>query len=240
MENMNQLRDLLKHELKDLHSAEEQIIEALPKMIEKANNKKLKQALQEHYKVTETQLERLDQALDMLDNDGEDSGNGFLSGLFKNSKEGEKCKAMEGLITEGEKLMKEDMSPDVSDAAIIASAQKIEHYEISSYGTVRAYAQELNLDEIEDLLKETLDEEYEADIRLTEIAESRVNPKAQGGSPSSKKRSTGRQRLQTTTPGRGRSTKSGKTSSNGRTKNSSPSRSKTNSRSSSRRKSTSR
>src|SRR4030095_7553125 len=90
----------------------------------------------------------------------------------------EKCAAMEGIITEGEKLMKEDMSPEVSDAAIIAAAHKAEHYEISSYGTARAYAQELNLKKVEGLLKQTLNEEYEADDLLTELAESRINEKA--------------------------------------------------------------
>jgi len=184
MENMNQLQDLLKHEIKDLYSAEEQIIEALPKMIEKANNKQLKKALQQHLQVTEKQKDRLEQVLEQFGEEGEESG-GIL-GIFKG---GEKCAAMEGIITEGEKLMKEDMSPEVSDAAIIAAAQKVEHYEISSYGTARTYAQELNLKKVEGLLKQTLDEEYEADDLLTELAESRINEKAisqNGGSVSSR------------------------------------------------------
>jgi ferritin-like metal-binding protein YciE len=186
MENMNQLRDLLKHEIKDLYSAEEQIIEALPKMIEKANNRNLKKALQDHLQVTKKQKGRLDDALEALNEEREEEGEGVF-GVFKGE---QKCLAMEGLISEGEKLMKEDMSPEVSDAAIIAAAQKIEHYEISSYGTARAYAQELNLDEVEELLQETLDEEYEADNLLTQLAESRVNQRASGESGSS--RQTGR------------------------------------------------
>jgi ferritin-like metal-binding protein YciE len=177
MENMNQLKDLLKHELRDLYSAEEQIIDALPKMIEKAGNNNLKKALTEHLQVTEEQKNRLDEVMEYLQDDMEEEGGGFL-GIFKGN---EKCKAMEGLISEGEKLMREDMSPDVMDAAIIAAAQKIEHYEISSYGTVRSYAQELNLDEAESLLKQTLDEEYEADDLLTELAEGRINQKAKAG-----------------------------------------------------------
>jgi len=183
---MNQLRDLLKHEIKDLYSAEEQIIEALPKMIEKANNRNLKKALQDHLEVTRKQKGRLDDALEALDEEREE-GKGVL-GLLKGE---QKCLAMEGLISEGEKLMKEDMSPEVSDAAIIAAAQKIEHYEISSYGTARTYAQELNLDEVEDLLQETLDEEYEADDLLTQLAESRVNLRAinESGSTRQKGRS---------------------------------------------------
>jgi ferritin-like metal-binding protein YciE len=174
MENMNQLRDLLKHEIKDLYSAEEQIIEALPKMIEKANNNELKKALKQHLQVTEKQRDRLDQVLEALDEEKDDEGKGVL-GMFKGE---QKCAAMKGILEEGEKLMKEDMSPEVCDAAIIAAAQKVEHYEITSYGTARAYAEELNLNQVENLLKKTLDEEYEADDLLTELAESRVNQKA--------------------------------------------------------------
>jgi ferritin-like metal-binding protein YciE len=179
MENMNQLRDLLKHEVEDLCSAEDQIIEALPKMIDKANSRSLKDALTDHLTVTEQQRERLDKVLELLNknnNEEDDNNGGFLSGLFGGG--GKKCKAMEGIIKEGESIMKEDMSPEVSDAAIIASAQKVEHYEIASYGTARAYAQELKLEMVEGLLKETLDEEYEADDLLTELAESRINVKA--------------------------------------------------------------
>src|SRR5215470_9841283 len=174
MENMNQLRDLLKHEIKDLYSAEEQIIEALPKMIEKANNKQLKKALQQHLQVTRQQQHRLDEVLEDLGEKSEEESSGVL-GMFKG---GEKCLAMQGLIKEGEKLMREDMSPEVSDAAIIAAAQKIEHYEIASYGTAKAYAQELNLNKVRNLLKQTLDEEYAADDTLTDLAESRVNDSA--------------------------------------------------------------
>ena len=188
MENMNQLRDLLKHEIKDLYSAEQQIIEALPKMIENANNNQLKKALQQHLQITKKQKDRLDEVMEHLGEESED--NGGIFGIFRG---GDKCLAMEGIIKEGEKLMKEEMSPEVSDAAIIAAAQKVEHYEISSYGTARAYARELNLRQVEDLLRQTLDEEYEADDLLTELAESRVNEKAipeNGGSGSS--RQTGR------------------------------------------------
>ena len=187
MENMNQLRDLLNHEIKDLYSAEEQIIEALPKMIEKAKSKQLKKTLQQHLHVTEKQKDRLDDVMEKLGEDGKEESGGIL-GMFKG---GEKCAAMEGIIKEGDKLMKEDMSPEVSDAAIIAAAQKVEHYEISSYGTARAYAQELNLPAVADLLTKTLDEEYEADDLLTELAESRINERAiseNGGPGSSRQR----------------------------------------------------
>jgi ferritin-like metal-binding protein YciE len=106
MENMNQLRDLLKHEIKDLYSAEEQIIGALPKMIENANNNQLKKALQQHLQVTKKQKDRLDEVLEQLGEESEKEGG--ISGMFKG---GDKCSAMEGIIKEGEKLMKEDMSP---------------------------------------------------------------------------------------------------------------------------------
>jgi ferritin-like metal-binding protein YciE len=196
MENMNQLRDLLKHEIKDLYSAEEQIIEALPKMIEKANNNDLKKALRQHLQVTEKQKDRLDQVLEALDEEREEDGKGVM-GLFKGE---QKCLAMKGIIDEGEKLMKEDMSPEVCDAAIIAAAQKVEHYEITSYGTARAYAEELNLSQVESLLKRTLDEEYEADDLLTELAESRVNEKAIHESGSARQR--GRSGARTASNGR--------------------------------------
>jgi ferritin-like metal-binding protein YciE len=209
MENMNQLRDLLKHEIKDLYSAEEQIIEALPKMIEKANNRNLKKALQDHLQVTRKQKGRLDDALVALDEERDEEGEGVF-GLFKGK---QKCLAMEGLISEGEKLMKEDMSAEVSDAAIIAAAQKIEHYEISSYGTARAYAQELNLEEVEDLLQETLDEEYEADNLLSQLAESRVNQRANSESGSSRQRGRSGIRPASSNGSRSRSTATAKASS---------------------------
>ncbi len=172
MDKLNQLKDLLKHQIQDLHSAEEQIIEALPAMIEKAKDRQLKKALQDHFEVTQRQKERLDDL--MLQLDQEPGRKPFLPGLFGSKK----CKGMEGLIKEGEKTMSEEMDPDVMDAAIIGSAQKIEHYEICGYGTARAYAEELGLSEIEKQLKSTLDEEYEADDLLTELAVGRLNKEA--------------------------------------------------------------
>jgi ferritin-like metal-binding protein YciE len=172
MDKLNQLKDLLKHQIQDLHSAEEQIIEALPAMIEKAKDRQLKKALQDHLEVTQLQKERLDEL--MLHLDQEPVKKAFLPGLFGSKK----CKGMEGLIKEGEKTMSEEMDPDVMDAAIIGSAQKIEHYEICGYGTARAYAEELGLPEIAKQLKSTLDEEYEADDLLTELAVGRLNKEA--------------------------------------------------------------
>jgi len=192
MENMNQLKDLLKHEINDLYSAEEQIIAALPAMIEKARDRQLKKALQDHLKVTEMQKQRLDEVKAKLDEGN--NGRGFLKGLFG----AKKCKGMQGLIAEGEKVMSEEMDPDVMDAAIIGAAQKIEHYEISAYGTVRAYAEELQIPDVEKLLKETLDEEYKADDLLTTLATGRLNKEAMPRS-SQRKSTAGNSNEQKTT-----------------------------------------
>jgi ferritin-like metal-binding protein YciE len=180
MEKMINLKDLLVHEVQDLYSAEEQIIAALPKMIEKANNNQLKKTLQDHLRVTEKQKERLDEVKKLLlgEDGGEEQGKKKgLFGLFGGG--AQKCRGTEGLIEEGEKVMSHDMTPEVLDAAIIASAQKIEHYEICGYGTARAYARELNLGEVAELLEETLNEEYEADDLLTDLAVGRLNEEAQ-------------------------------------------------------------
>jgi ferritin-like metal-binding protein YciE len=176
------LNDLLRHEILDLYSAEEQILEALPKMFEKANDVNLKNALSDHFKVTEQQKKRLDHVKHLLgeNGDGENPGEnkGFFSRLYDGTN-GQKCIGTEGLIHEGEKMMREDMSPEALDAAIIASAQKIEHYEISGYGTARAFARELNLVDVAGLLTQTLNEEYEADDRLTQLAVGKLNIEAE-------------------------------------------------------------
>ena len=180
MDKMKDLKDLLKHEVMDLYSAEEQIIDALPKMIEKAKDPALKKALQEHLKVTRTQKTRLEKVQQLLREKGEaapDTKRGFLSGLFGGG--GQKCKGTQGLIEEGEKIMGEDMNTEVMDAAIIASAQKIEHYEICGYGTAKAFALELNRKDIAQLLDQTLNEEYFSDNLLTKLAVGRLNQEAE-------------------------------------------------------------
>ena len=176
MAQMVNLRDLLQHEIDDLYSAEEQIIDALPKMVEKATEPQLKKALNEHLQVTKQQKERLEKVKQLLEKNKQEekSEPGFLEKLFG----GSKCKGIEGLIKEGEKLMGENMESNVRDAAIIAAAQKIEHYEISGYGTARAYAMQLGLNEVEQLLTETLNEEYKADNDLTALALFDVNLQA--------------------------------------------------------------
>lgn len=149
------LRELYVQELKDLYDAENQITKALPKMMKEASSDELRSALEEHLEITKEQARRIEQ-------------------IFENMGErlkAEKCKGMEGVIKEGSELLKEADDDDVRDAGIIASAQKVEHYEIASYGTVRTYAQLLGEDEAARLLQETLDEEKEADQKLNGLAE---------------------------------------------------------------------
>lgn len=156
------LHDLYVDELKDLYSAENQIIKALPQMIQAASSPELHQALEHHLQVTRGQVDRLDQ-------------------IFRNLGEqphGKKCVGMEGLIKEGEELINHKVDPDVMDAGIIGAAQKVEHYEITAYGTARAHARELGYHDAAGLLQQTLDEEGDADKLLTRIAETRVNKEA--------------------------------------------------------------
>src|SRR6185369_9904482 len=156
------LKDLFHHELKDLYSAETQLVKALPKMAKAATNEELKAGFEEHLEQTREHVQRLDQIGESLEM--------RLSG--------HKCKAMEGLITEGAELISEDAEESVRDAGLIGAAQRVEHYEIAGYGTARALAQLLGFDEAADLLEQTLDEEKATDEKLTEIAESAVNASA--------------------------------------------------------------
>lgn len=196
MEKTNDLRDLLKHEIEDLQSVEDQILEALPKMIDKANNPDLKKALQEHLHVTEMHKSRLEKIMQDLQGreESKEKRKGIL-GIFGGGKQ--VCKGMKGIIEEGEKIMSSDISPESLDAAIIASAQKVEHYEICGYGTARTFARELGMEQIARQLEQTLNEEYEADDVLTNLAVLGINEEAEssGGvlaSASSKARSSGR------------------------------------------------
>ena len=160
---LNTLEDLFHHELKDLYSAETQLVKALPKMAEAATNEDLKAGFEEHLEQTKGHVERLNTI-------AEDLG-------LKLS--GHKCKAMEGLIKEGAELIEEDAEESVRDAGLIGAAQRVEHYEIAGYGTARALATRLGHDEAADLLGETLDEERATDEKLTELAETVVNAEAQ-------------------------------------------------------------
>lgn len=162
MDKMKSLDDLLMHELEDLYSAESQLVKALPKMAEKATDAQLKKAIEMHLKETERQIERLDQVFKEL---GEKPGS-------------HTCKAMAGLIAEGEEVLKSKSEPEVLDAAIIAASQRIEHYEIAGYGTARWMAQFLGQDQVAKLLEQTLNEEQATDTKLNEIAINKVNKKA--------------------------------------------------------------
>lgn len=162
---MQSLRELYIDELKDLYSAEKQILKALPKMVKNASNPQLKQAFSDHLDETEGHVQRLEKILDML---GESS-------------RGKKCKGMEGLIEEAKELLEQDVSEDVLDAGLISKAQHVEHYEIAGYGTVRTYAEQLGFNDQAKLLQQTLDEEGNANELLTDIAESSVNVEAEQG-----------------------------------------------------------
>lgn len=160
---MSTLEDLYTDMLKDLYSAEKQLVKALPKMAKNAESPDLQKAFQEHLKQTEGQVERIERIFTEMGG----------------SPRGKKCVGMEGLIEEGNEIMKEDAEPDVMDAGLIAAAQKVEHYEIAGYGTARAWAERLGYDKAARLLQETLDEESMANEKLTQIAESHVNMEAQ-------------------------------------------------------------
>lgn len=198
MEKMNDLKDLLKHEIEDLQSVEDQILEALPKMIDKANNPDLKKALQQHLQVTEQHKARLEKIMSSIKPGIENSNGkkGILGGIFGGGKQ--VCKGMKGIIEEGEKIMSSNISPQALDAAIIASAQKVEHYEICGYGTARTFALELNMEQIAKQLEQTLREEYEANDLLTNLAIMGINEQAEtlasssSPSASSRGRSAGR------------------------------------------------
>jgi ferritin-like metal-binding protein YciE len=159
MAKLTSLDDLLVHELQDIYHAEGQIIKALPKMVKAASHPELQAAFEEHLEQTEGQVERLDQAFKLL---------GVPA-------KGKKCEGMAGLIQEGQKMMEEDAEPSVMDAALIAAAQKIEHYEIASYGCVCTYAEMLGYEQVHDLLGQNLEEEELTDERLTALAESVIN-----------------------------------------------------------------
>ena len=159
---MESLQELLVEEMRDIYSAEKQITKAMPKMIKKASNPQLKKAFETHLRETEGQVQRLEKIFEKLGK----------------KPTGKKCAAMEGLIEEGKEMMGEDMDDDVMDAALISAAQKVEHYEIASYGTVRTYAKLLGNKDAARLLQQTLDEEGKTDKLLTKLAESGINVEA--------------------------------------------------------------
>lgn len=153
------LRELFIDELKDIVYAERALLKALPKMANNSSSINLKKAIEKHVTITEKQVERLKEVFDIL---GE-------------SDRGKKCDAMEGLIKEGEGILEETESGPVRDAAIISVSQKIEHYEIASYGTLVAFAKTLGEDKVALLLEDTLNEEKDADVTLTKAAYNDIN-----------------------------------------------------------------
>ena len=159
---MNNLRDLFIDELKDLYSAENQLVKALPKMAKAATAKTLKTGFEKHLKETREHVARLKKVFSEL---GE-------------SPNGKTCEAMKGLIEEGETVINEDAQPEVRDAALIAAAQRVEHYEMAGYGCVRTYAKLLGEKDAAKILQKTLDEEGATDKKLTQLAE-RINVKAE-------------------------------------------------------------
>jgi len=159
---METLRELYIEELKDLYSAEKQLVKALPKMAKNATNPELRDAFTDHLEQTKGHVERLERIFDTLEA----------------SPGGKKCVGMEGLIEEANELLEEDAAEDVLDAGLISKAQHVEHYEIAGYGTVRSYALFLGENDHASMLQQTLDEEIKADKLLTLLAESFINTDA--------------------------------------------------------------
>jgi ferritin-like metal-binding protein YciE len=159
---LDSLHKLYLEELRDLYSAENQLLKALPKMAKAAGSDELKQAFEDHLDETKDHVERLED----------------IFAALEQSPKGKTCHGMKGLIEEGSEMLEKDGEESVLDAGIIGAAQKVEHYEIASYGTARTFATLLGEDEAADLLQQTLDEEGETNKRLTELAEEIVNPEA--------------------------------------------------------------
>ncbi len=159
---LDTLKKLYVEELRDLYSAENQLLKALPKMAKGAASAELKQAFEDHLEQTKEHVERLDEIFNRLDE----------------KPTGKTCKAMKGLIEEGSEMLEEEGEESVIDAGLIGAAQRVEHYEIAAYGTVRTFANLLGEEEAAELLQQTLDEESETDKQLSELAEEGVNQEA--------------------------------------------------------------
>ena len=163
MPKLGSLDDLLVHEMQDIYHAEKQILTALPKMAKAAAHPDLKRAFEAHRRETEEQVRRLERAFKLL-------------GV---APRGKKCEGMAGLLEEGRKMMEAEAEPPVMDAALIAAAQKVEHYEIASYGCICTYAEMLGYDQVHELLGQNLDEEETTDQKLTALAENVINQEAE-------------------------------------------------------------
>jgi ferritin-like metal-binding protein YciE len=179
MSGMDSLEDLLHDEIKDIYDAEKQLTKALPKLAKKASNEELREAFESHLEETQAHIERLERVFQELDMPAR----------------GKKCEGMQHLISEGNEMIAECEDDDTRDAVMIAAAQKVEHYEIASYGTIRTWANLLGQQEIAAILEETLEEEKAADLKLTGIAESFVNAAAaRPGDEEEEEAQRGRQR----------------------------------------------
>ena len=177
MATVDSLKSLLVEQVKDLYDAEKRLTKAIPKLAKASTNEELQTALREHLDETETQVSRLEQVFELLDE----------------RPKAKPCEGMKGLIEEGDEHAKEDYDDDdLRDAMIIGSAQRVEHYEIAGYGTAIAHARLLGLDDVVELLESTLEEEKAADVKLTEIAESVVNLEAAAGDEEEEEMGAGR------------------------------------------------
>ncbi len=159
---LNSLEALLEDQLKDIYSAESQLVKALPKMMKKASSEDLRAAFEEHLRETENQVNRLK----------------TIGESLEVKLTGKKCMGMEGLIKEGEEMLHQNGDESVIDAGLIAAAQRVEHYEIAAYGTVKAFAEQLGYEDVVKLLEESLEEEAGANDKLTELAEAGINQNA--------------------------------------------------------------
>lgn len=167
--SLDSLQDLYIEHIQDLYSAERQIIDALPKMIDKATSQELKNGFSQHLEQTREHARRLESIGRRI---GQDI-------------DGKTCKGMEGVIKEGAEVLKEDGDESVIDAALISAAQRVEHYEMAGYGCARTYAEALGFEDDAETLQQTLDEEGATDKKLTQLAETLINPRASGEAPRS-------------------------------------------------------
>jgi ferritin-like metal-binding protein YciE len=163
--SINNLQDLMVEELRDMYHAENQLVQALPKLAKAASTPGLKKAFEEHLKQTETQVGRIDQIFEQLGG----------------SPKGKRCKGMEGLLNEGDDVLNEKGPGAVIDAALIGAAQRVEHYEIAAYGCIRSYAHLLGLTDVAKLVEQSLEEEEAADKLLSDLAETEINTLALEG-----------------------------------------------------------
>jgi ferritin-like metal-binding protein YciE len=188
MPTMDSLEDLLQDEIKDIYDAEKQLTKALPKLIKKATSTDLKEALSAHLEETTEHIARLEQVFE----------------LMQMPVRGKKCEGMKNLIAEGSEMIAECEEDGTRDAVIIAAAQKCEHYEICSYGTIRVWANLLNHTDVGSIFEDTLEEEKSADLKLTDIAESFVNEEAadEGDEEELKRSSRGRRSVAADKPRR--------------------------------------